>query len=113
MCNNHKRSIFTCKVAGISVSMERGVGFGHKNCEFFESKSSPSGLENILILIKYPFLGFKKPPFGVNLVVKIPRLGTWGQGRFSQYPPVKETINFLINDLNLQWIEIVLARYKK
>ena len=61
--------------------MEREVGFGHKKLQFFEPNSSPLELENTLNLIKYPFLGFKKPQFGAKLVVKIPRLGTRGQGK--------------------------------
>ena len=61
--------------------MEREVGFGHKKLQFFEPNSSPLGLENTFNLIKYPFLGFKKPQFGAKLVVKIPRLGTRGQGK--------------------------------
>lgn len=59
--------------------MEREVGFGHKKLQFLEPNSSPLELENTLNLIKYPFLGFKKPQFGAKLVVKLPRLGTRGQ----------------------------------
>ena len=42
--------------------------------QFFGSNSSPLGLKNTLNLIKYPFLGFKKPQFWAKFAVKIPVL---------------------------------------
>ena len=86
--------------------MERGVGLGHTQLQFFASNSSPLGLENTLHLIKYPFLGFKKPQFGAKLVVKIPRLGTRGQGKKclnarTPQPPHLSTAKYMTNIHNI------------